>query len=129
VLSFEAQNAKALGFGFGSQGLELSDVTAYNSGRLCGSDWCNQFQTNYGGVPLELQTIAASDPSNAAGGTGSLTVLLPFALKLYTQILEVYVEDLQVAYDPTSAAYAQYGQAYRQLFDQVAGTLGYAAGK
>jgi hypothetical protein len=129
VLAFEAQNAKSLGFGFGSQGLELSDITAYNAGRPCGSDWCNQFQMNYGGVPLELQTIAASDPTNAAGGTGSLTVLLPFALKLYTQILEVYIEDLQVAYDPTSSNYVQYGQSYRQLFDQVAGTVGYATGR
>jgi uncharacterized protein (TIGR03437 family) len=125
-IMFEAANAKGLGFGFGSQGLQLSDITAYQAGRPCGSDWCNQFLLNYGAVPLELQTIAASDPANAPGGTGSLTVLLPFALSLHTQILEVYVQDLQVAYDPTSASYSQYGQAYRQLFDQVAGVLGYA---
>ena len=129
VIAFEAQNAKSLGFGIGSQGLQASDITAFNAGRPCGSDWCHAFQTNFGGVPLELQTIAASDPANAPGGTGSLTALLPFALSLRTQILEVYVQDLQVAYDPTSPNYAQYGQAYRQLFDQTAVVLGYAPAK
>jgi hypothetical protein len=91
-----------------------------------GSDWCNAFQANVGGVPLELQTIAASDPANAAGGTGSLTVLLPFALDFGTQILEVYIQDLQVAYDPTSPSYGKYSQEYQQLFRQVAGAVGFA---
>ena len=126
VNDFEAANARSLGFGFGNQGLSLSDVTAYKAGRNCGADWCNAFLANYGLVPLQLQTIAASDPANAPGGTGSLAVLFPFALGLHTQIFEVYIEDLQVAYDPTSANYAAYGQTYRQVFQQMAQTLGYA---
>jgi uncharacterized protein (TIGR03437 family) len=126
VNDFEAANARSLGFGFGSQGLSLSDVNSYQAGRNCGANWCNAFLANYGLVPLELQTIAASDPANAPGGTGSLPVLLPFALKLHTQVFEVYIQDLQVAYDPTSPNYTQYGQAYRQVFEQVAAALGSA---
>jgi hypothetical protein len=125
VADFEGQNAKSLGFGFGSQGLQLSDIGAYQSGGHCSSDWCNAFNLYAGQVPLELQPIAASDPSNAPGGTGSLTVLLPFALSLKTQILEMYIQDLQVAYDPTSKDYAQYGDAYRQALDRAAGVVGY----
>jgi hypothetical protein len=128
VNDFEAANARRLGFGFGNQGLSLSDVNSYQAGRNCGADWCNAFLANYGLVPLELQTIAASDPANAPGGTGSLGVLLPFALQLHAQIFEIYLQDLQVAYDPTSADYAAYGQAYRQVFQLVAGVVGYATG-
>jgi hypothetical protein len=78
---------------------------------------------------LELQTIAASDPADAPGGVRSLGVLLPFALSLKTQILEIYVQDLQVAYDPTSPNYAQYSKAYQQVLTQTAGTVGFAAGR
>jgi hypothetical protein len=124
VTTFEAENAVSLGFGFGSQGLQLSDIANYNAGNHCASDWCANFVRFAGQVPLELQTIAASDPMNAAGGTGSITVLLPFALKLHTQILEVYIQDLQVAYDPASANYATYSQAYQQAFRNAAAVVG-----
>ena len=77
-------------------------------------------------MPLELQTIAASDRTDASGGTGSLVTLLPFALGLRTQILEVYVQDLQMAYDPISPNYAAYSQAYQQVFRQTAAVLGFA---
>jgi uncharacterized protein (TIGR03437 family) len=126
VTDFEAANAKSLGFGFGSQGLSQSDITAYQAGRLCTADWCSSFQNLYGLVPLELQTIAASDPTNAPGGTGSLVDLFPFALGLHTQILEVYIQDLQVAYDPTSPDYAKYGQTYQTVFQQTAAQLGFS---
>ena len=59
VTSFEAQNAVSLGFGFGSQGLQLSDIANYNSGQPCSSDWCANFVLWAGEAPLELQTIAA----------------------------------------------------------------------
>jgi uncharacterized protein (TIGR03437 family) len=128
VLSFEAANAKSLGFGFGSQGLTGSDITNDAAGRSCSSDWCTLFRANPGLAPLELQTIAASDPANAPGGTGSLSVLLPFALSLKTQILEIYIQDLQVAYDPTSPSYAQYSKAYQDVLTQTAAALGFARG-
>jgi uncharacterized protein (TIGR03437 family) len=129
VADFEAANAKSLGFGFGSQGLSASDVAAYNAGRPCAADWCSMFQQQSGLVPLELQTIAASDPTNAPGGTGSLVNLFPFALGLGAQIFEVYIQDLQVAYDPTSPDYARYSQAYQAVFQQTASKLGFAPGK
>ena len=124
VTSFEAQNAATLGFGFGSQGLQLSDIGNYNAGQPCSSDWCSNFVLFAGQVPLELQTIAASDPTNAAAGTGSMTVLLPFALSLRTQIFEVYLQDFQVAYDPSSVNYAMYSQAYQQAFQSTAAIVG-----
>ena len=126
VADFEAANAKSLGFGFGSQGLSASDIAAYNAGQPCAADWCAMFQRQYGLVPLELQTIAASDPANAAGGTGTLVNLFPFALGFGTQIFEVYIQDLQVAYDPTSPDYSQYSQAYQAVFQQTASKLGFA---
>jgi hypothetical protein len=129
VNDFEAANAKSLGFGFGSQGLSASDMAAYIAGRPCGSDWCGAFQKEYGLVPLELQTVAASDPTNAPRGTGTLVNLLPFALSLDVQIFEVYIQDLQVAYDPTSPNFAQYRQAYSQVFQQTASKIGFAPAK
>jgi len=58
-----------------------------------------------------------------------MTVLLPFALSLHTQVFEVYVQDLQVAYDPTSQYYGQYSKAYQQVYDQVAQSVGYGSVK
>ena len=124
VPDFEAQNAASLGFGFGNQGFSLSDLNNYNIGKPCNSDWCSNFVAFTGQVPLELQTILASDPTNSPNGTGSLTVLLPFALSLHTQILEIYIQDLQVAYDPTSRNYATYSQAYQQVFQNTAAVVG-----
>jgi len=53
-----------------------------------------------GKVPLELQ------PSNKRSGrkrrVGSMVELLPFALRLRTQIFEIYVQDWLVAYDPSN---------------------------
>lgn len=129
VNDWEAANARSLSFGFGSQGLSASDMTAYKAGRPCTADWCALFQTQAGLVPLELQTIAASDPANAPGGAGTLVNLFPFALGLNAQIFETYIEDLQVAYDPTSANYAQYSQAYQLVFQQTASKIGFAAAK
>jgi hypothetical protein len=127
VPDFEAQNAVSLGFGFGSQGLRAGAITKYQSGQPCESDWCAMFKKYAGQAPLELQTISASDPTNAAGGTGSLTVLFPFALSFRTQIFEVYIPDLLIAYDPANPNYAQYGKAYQQVFEQVAETVGYGS--
>ena len=124
VTSFEAQNAVSLGFGFGSQGLQLSDISNYKLGKPCSSDWCSNFALYAGQVPLELQSILASDPTNAPGGTGSMVTLLPFALGLHTQIVEVYAVDFEVAYDPANPNYAMYGAAYRQAYQSAAATLG-----
>ena len=76
-----------------------------------------------------MQTIEASGPGNAPGGTGTQANLLPFALGLKAQIFEVYIQDLQVAYDPTSPDYARYSQAYQSVFQQTASKLGFAPAK
>lgn len=124
VPDWEAANAVTLGFGFGCQGLQLSDTISYPNSP-CASDWCALFAGQPATVPRYLQTISASDPANVTGGVGSLTVLLPFALSLGAQALEIYVDDWQVAYDPTSPNYAKYGAAYRRVFAQTQAALGY----
>jgi hypothetical protein len=127
VCDFEAKNAVSLGFGFGSQGFSQSDIAAYQSGQPCTSDWCAMFRVYAGQVPLELQTAGQSDPTNAAAGVGSMTVLLPFALSLHTQLFEIYLKDLQIAYDPTSPDYGQYSQVYQQAYEKAAETLGFGS--
>ena len=125
VSDFEAANASSLGFGFGSQGLSLSDLNNYNSGRPCTSNWCSNFVALAAkAIPLELQPIAATDPTNAPGGTGSLTQLLPFGLSLHAQIFELYIQDLAVAYDPNNQYYPLYSQSYQQVLQQAAAVVG-----
>lgn len=111
-----AATAVAAGIGFGSQGLQAKDITNYPS---CTSDWCNLFNQYTGSVPLELQTIAQSDPTGA-GQTGSLVPLLPFAISHHAQILEIYYEDWLLAFDPAYPGYSQYGAAYAQALTQAA---------
>jgi hypothetical protein len=127
VNDFQAKDAASKGMGFGCQGESQSDITNYQNGKACVSDWCAMFKMYAGQAPLQLSTLAASDPTNAPGGTGSMTALLPFALSLHTQIFEAYISDLLIAYDPTNKDYAQYGAAYRQAFEQFADTVGYGS--
>jgi hypothetical protein len=110
---FEAANALANGQGIGSQGWQQSDLTNYNAGLPCTSDWCKLFDRYTGQVPLELQQAG---PSLANGGTvtGSISDLIPFAMAHHTTIYEIYAEDLLTALDPAWPSYAQYGAAYRQ---------------
>jgi hypothetical protein len=118
---FEAPLAADAGFGFGNQGLSGADIDA-GPGQHCNANWCANFDTFAGKVPLYLQTLVASSPDG--GGIGSLVPLLPFAMSHHTQIFEVYAQDFGTAYDPTNPAYAQYGAAYRQLFETTASVLG-----
>ena len=53
-----------------------------------------------------------------------MVTLLPFALGLNTQIIEVYAVDFEVAYDPANPNYAMYGAAYRQAYRSAAAGLG-----
>jgi hypothetical protein len=121
VCDAEAANAVSLGMGFGTQGLQLSDVTNYPS--PCDSDWCAAF-ANQTAVPLYLQTFGVSSPAGLPP-TGSLTTTLPFALSLGATVFEIFVQDWQVAYDPTSPNYSAYGATYRALFSQIEQSLGY----
>src|SRR5579863_8267654 len=94
-----AANAAGAGIGFGNQGLNKNDPINFAAGSPCaGGDWCANFQKYTGQVPLELQTVTASDPTNA-NMSGSLTPLLPFAIQTGAQILELYVDDWMCTYD------------------------------
>ena len=107
--------------GFGSQGLQKSDVANYSVPTCtttpiycpCTSDWCTKFVQYNGHVPLELQTTLQSDPTGVDPNspTGSLatisinntpvTGLIPFATSLHATILELYPYDLLYGLDPT----------------------------
>ena len=111
----EADNAVKNGISIGVQGWEISDNTA----KTCTSDWCALFDKYYGKIgPLELQTLAASDPTGVSQ-TGSLLDLIPFAVAHKAQILELYTLDWLLALDPnysnlygTTASYAPFALAY-----------------
>ena len=71
--------------GIGSQGLQAGDITSFEGGGDCSSDWCSEFN-NYdtAGMPLELQQVGLSAPVAIAGtdsATGDLRPLLPFAVQ------------------------------------------------
>jgi len=107
VPQFVANTAVPLKIGFGSQGLQESDV---NNCAGATADWCDLFNTYTGKVPLELQTVAQSCPDNSCV-TGSLANLLPFAVFNKVTILEIYYQDWLVAYDPNYPGYTQSYQA------------------
>lgn len=98
------KNASGATNGFGSQGLQASDITNYAAGSDCSSDWCNMFNMYYQtGIPLELQQYGLSAPVAIAGtsdATGDLRPLLPFAVQRHMTVLELYYLDALLAYDP-----------------------------
>jgi hypothetical protein len=135
-----AAKAASLRIGFGMQGLAAGDVTAIAQHQPCrDADWCTLFQRYAGKVPLETQTLAASNP---AGGpvkpgipgtgpgsslsmlTGPLPPLLTAALTVHTQILELYAEDCLTAFDPAWPGYAPYHGAYAAAIQSAAAGVG-----
>jgi hypothetical protein len=118
VPDFVAPLAVPMRVGFGSQGLQQSDIANYPS---CTGDWCNLFAQFKGQVPLELQTVGQSDPTGA-GSTGSLVTLIPFAVSHHAAVLEIYYQDWLLAFDPAYPGYSQYGAAYAQVMTQAAKT-------
>jgi hypothetical protein len=97
------QNANGTINGFGTQGLQSSDIANYaKSPDDCDSDWCAMFNTYYtAGYPLALQQLSLSDPTGVLNpGTGDLRPLLPFAVERHMKILELYALDALLAYDP-----------------------------
>ena len=109
-------NAQGYVNGFGSQGLSLLDELAGCSGAI--ADWCNLF-TGTGvpprpsyyrfGMPLELQQLSISDPTNTNcnsgcgfppnGVSGDLRIWLPFAVANQATVFEIYYADLGLAFD------------------------------
>jgi hypothetical protein len=107
----------------GSQGLSIDDARADQSGSPCAVDWCRMFREAAGKVPLELQTVKQSNP-DGGGNVGSMVELLPFALRLRTQIFEIYVQDWLVAYDPSNPDYDRYHKEYQQAYEATAKIVG-----
>jgi hypothetical protein len=118
-----AERAARNGIAFGSQSLTMEDERNEEHGSPCAVDWCRNFHRFQGKVALELQTRKDSDPSGS-GVVGSMVDLLPFALRMKTQILEIYPEDWYVAYDPSAPDYEQYHQQYQQAYEAAAKVLG-----
>jgi Ig-like domain CHU_C associated len=108
----EAQFATTNSFGFGTNGLQASDLTAGTE--PCDSDWCALF-TPAGGFSynptLSLQTLQWTDPtgSDPSNPTGSLTTLEPFAKAHAANNLELYQADVGIAFD--TANYQSYPHA------------------
>lgn len=123
----EAANAIKNGITIGVQGWEKSD----NTSKTCTSDWCALFSKYSGKIgPLELQTLAASDPTGVSQ-TGSLIDLIPFAISHKAEILELYTIDWLLALDPnyinlngSNPAYAPYSTAYLKSISDAASTSG-----
>jgi hypothetical protein len=109
MADIEAANAILQKVAIGNEGLENSDITGYP---ICSADWCNLFAANKSaGLPLELQTIAASDPTGNPP-VGSLTTILPFAVTHGATVMEIYTVDWLQGFDPNYPNYATYGAAY-----------------
>jgi len=109
--------------GIGSQGLSIEDARADEAGSPCEVDWCHVFREAAGKVPLELQSVKQSNP-DGDGRVGSMVDILPFALKLRTQIFEIYVQDWLVAYDPSDPNYDRHHKEYQQAFEAAARVVG-----
>jgi uncharacterized membrane protein len=114
VPDFAAPVAVQNNIGFGSQGLELSDV---NNCPGSTADWCDLFAQFTGQVPLELQTYAQSCSDNTCT-TGSLVNLIPFAASNHATIFELYYQDWLTAFDPN---YPGYYPAYQPVIQAAAG--------
>ena len=114
VPDYEAPIAVQNNIGFGSQGLEASDVNNCSGST---SDWCDLFNQFAGQVPLELQTVGQSCPAGGCA-TGSLVDLIPFAVANHATVFEIYYEDWLTAYDPN---YPGYYPAYQPVLQAAAG--------
>jgi len=122
-----AADAVASGVGIGNQGLQKSDPANYAAGVPCaGGNWCANFVQYKGEVPLELQTLNYSDPTDA-NVVGSLTGTMPFAVSLDTNILELYVDDWMCTYDTSWNGNNTYASCtsvgYPAVFSDAAGKL------
>jgi hypothetical protein len=103
AIAMAHKNASGLVNGFGSQGLQASDITNYPNSS-CASDWCTTFNADFqNNNNLELQQESLSAPVSLPdnnSSTGDLRPLLPFAVERHMTILELYNLDALLAYDP-----------------------------
>ncbi len=129
----EAQDAVNNSMGFGTNGLQQSDITNSASGQPCDSDWCALFAqyagTTFNGKPitLSLQTLQWSDPTKAQA-TGSLSDLLPFIVQHGTNNVELYLADAALAFSPnylnyphSDPSFTSFAGAYKQAIQTYLG--------
>ena len=102
VPDYVASIAASLNIGFGSQGLQKSDV---NNCKNSVADWCMLF-AKYPTSVHELQTVAQSCSNNLCQN-GSLTTLLPWATANGAKVIELYFQDWLTAYAPTYPGYTK----------------------
>ena len=95
----EAKAGAAFGYGFGTDGFQISDV-ADCPGINCSGDWYTSFGT-YAGVPHYLQTLTASCPDNSCQA-GNLVSMLQFSTQHGARAFELYPCDLLLAFAPSS---------------------------
>jgi hypothetical protein len=96
-----AKLAASHGFAIGDQGWQESDAMTAMSGGHCTGDYCALFPMNKGKVPLELQSVLASNPGVMNGTTtGNLVNMFPWAISQGAQILEIYSDDFGCTFDP-----------------------------
>ena len=119
VPDYVAPLAVPMNIGFGSQGLQQSDITNYPN---CTANWCSLFAQFTGQAPLELQTYLLSCPDNSCT-TGSLVNLVPFAVSHHATVLEIYYQDWLVAFDPLYPGNSQYGASYAKVLTNAASTI------
>jgi hypothetical protein len=118
-----AATAASLGIGIGGEGLTASQAYYNSSGEpVCHSGSCRVFEQYAGEIPLEFQTQTASQP-NGSGSTGSLAVMLPWAVGVHTQIFELYLVDWLTAFDPHYSAYGEYHVTYTSAINAAAAVV------
>jgi hypothetical protein len=117
-----AARAVQYGFGFGTQGLTVGQIQAYESGQWVYANWAPLFNQYAGQVPLEIQTTGQTSPPGTTD-VGSLVPLLPFALQRHAQIFELYPEEWLVANDPSHPNYKSYHDAYHAALVSAAAAL------
>jgi hypothetical protein len=106
-----ASAAVAAGIGLGNQGLQKSDPLNFAANRPCfGGDWCYNFGRFKGLVPMELQTLNFSDPTNQTQMGSLAPNLLSFATSHNAQILELYLDDWMCTYDDSWRGDTTFGQ-------------------
>jgi hypothetical protein len=124
ISSQEAAASVGSGDGLAYFGLRASDVMAYARGQACSDNWCNIFQQYKGQVPFIMQPAALSDPTNASGGEGSMTYILPFAIdQMGVKAFELNPDEFYVQDNPSYSPYAQYHSDYKCVFQTAANAL------
>ena len=124
VPDYIASIAAPQGIGFGSQGLEASDLKGCATST---ADWCELFaKYKSTHVPLELQTIGPSCAADkgCTGNqalTGPLSPLLAYGVAHGATIMEIYWQDWCTALCPDSGT-RQYANQYLAALKAAAGS-------